>query len=195
MTTTSTDRERVGGTSLSDEGFGPGPVLGLDIGGTKLAAGVVTADGVVHGYTRTLTPASRRPDEVLDELFRAARRSVALAGMDVTAVGIACGGPLDRTTGTVLAPPHLPLWDGLPVTQLATESLSLPAYLENDATCGAIAEYEFGAGRGQGMVTLVYLGVSTGIGGGFIIDGRLHLGAAGNGGEPGHITAVANGRP
>ncbi|MEU4771612.1 ROK family protein [Micromonospora sp. NPDC023644] len=171
----------------------PVPVLALDIGGTKLAVGVVTADGSCHGL---VVEPTRREDGwrvVTRRLFEMGRRAVELAGLGpVQAVGIACGGPLDGPSGRLLSPPHLPGWTDVPIGPLAADAFGVPFALQNDATVGAVAEYRFGAGRGT--ATMLYLTVSTGVGGGAIVNGTLHRGAAGNGGEFGHLTVHRGGR-
>lgn len=170
-----------------------GPVLALDIGGTKLAVAVVTADGAAHGLVVEPTGLEGGWHAVTRRLFDMGRRAVERAGMGaVRAVGIACGGPLDAPSGLLLSPPHLPGWIEVPIGPLAADAFGVPFALENDATAGAIAEYRFGAGRGTG--TMLYLTVSTGVGGGAIINGSLHRGAAGNGGEFGHLTVHRGGR-
>ena len=169
-----------------------GPVLALDIGGTKLAAGVVGPDGDTWSFARCPTGVQDGPDAVLKRLFDLGHAVLGAAGVDATRLsgtGIGCGGPLDATAGVLLAPPHLPGWRDVPVVQRATEVYGLPAVLDNDGTAGAAGEWRFGVGRGSR--NLVYLTVSTGIGGGLVIDGRTYRGAAGNGGEPGHVTVRA----
>ncbi|GAA3773860.1 ROK family protein [Plantactinospora mayteni] len=169
------------------------PVLALDIGGTKLAVGVVTADGSTQGVLVEPTRREEGWPVVTRRLFELGHRAIEQAGVgQVRAVGIACGGPLDAPAGVLLCPPHLPGWIDVPIGPLAADSFGVPFALENDATVGAIAEYRFGAGRGTG--TMLYLTVSTGVGGGAIIDGGLHHGAAGNGGEFGHLTVHRGGR-
>lgn len=169
------------------------PVLALDIGGTKLAVAVVTPDGSTRGWQLAPTRREEGPDGVLKRLFELGHRAVEEAGLGpIAAVGISCGGPLDTATGVLECPPHLPGWIDVPVTALASAEFAVPACLENDATAGARAEHRFGAGAG--VDTLVYLTVSTGIGGGAIIDGRLHHGSAGNGGEFGHVLVERGGR-
>jgi glucokinase len=169
------------------------PVLALDIGGTKLAVAVVTADGAVHGLRIRPTRREEGPHAVIRRLFAMGHEAVAAAGLGpVGAVGVACGGPLDAPSGVLLAPPHLPGWVDIPIGPMAAEEFGVPFALENDATAAAVAEHRYGAGRG--LRSLVYLTVSTGVGGGVILDGRLHRGAAGNGGELGHITACRGGR-
>jgi glucokinase len=171
----------------------PDPVLAFDVGGTKLAAAVVTADGAAHGL---LVEPTRREDgwrEVVRRLFDMGRRAMRRAEKgEVRAVGIACGGPLDPLGGRVLCPPHLPGWADVPIGPLAEDAFGVPFALQNDATVGAIAEYRFGAGRGTS--TMLYLTVSTGVGGGAMINRSLHRGAAGNGGEFGHLTVHRGGR-
>jgi glucokinase len=170
------------------------PVLALDIGGTKLAVAVVTPEGTTHGWQLAPTHRDEGPGSVLKRLFELGHRAVEEAGTGpVAAVGISCGGPLDAATGVLECPPHLPGWIDVPVAAMAGTEFGVPAYLENDATAGARAEHLFGAGLG--VETMVYLTVSTGIGGGAIIDGRLHHGAAGNGGEFGHLMVHRGGRP
>lgn len=168
-------------------------VLALDIGGTKLATAVITDEGTTHGMLVEPTRRDEGPDAVISRLFSLGERSIAAAGLGpVSAVGISCGGPLDAKAGVLLSPLHLPGWDHVPITTLAQERFGLPAVLENDATSSALAEYHFG--RGRGASTMLYLTVSTGIGGGAIIGGMLHRGAANNGGEYGHILVHSNGR-
>ncbi|SNY55322.1 ROK family protein [Paractinoplanes atraurantiacus] len=240
-----------------------GPVLALDIGGTKLAAAVITPDGAASGLVTAPTPHTGDWRAATGRLFALGRealrraapelageagegwavrepggrktagdpggsaswavrepggrktagdpgvgagwvvrepdpgvgagRAVRGAGLGgIRAVGLACGGPLDAASGTVMSPPHLPGWTRVPIGPLAAEAFGVPFALENDATAAAVAEYRFGAGRGTG--TMLYLTVSTGIGGGAIVGGRLHRGAAGNGGEFGHIIVRRGGR-
>lgn len=170
------------------------PVLALDIGGTKLAVAVVTPDGGTHGLVIEPTHREDGPEAVLGRLFAMGHRALARAGLDepVAAVGISCGGPLDAASGVLLCPPHLPGWIDVPVGARASAAFGLPFALENDATAAALAEHRYGAGRGTS--TMLYLTVSTGVGGGAVVDERLHRGAAGNGGEFGHVMVHLGGR-
>ena len=168
-------------------------MLGLDIGGTKLAVGVVTEDGRTHGVLVEPTRRDEGPDVVIERLFALGERSIEASGLgSVSAVGVACGGPLDATSGVLIAPLHLPGWIDIPITDLAAARFGVPAFLENDATAAAFGEFQYGAGRG--VNSMVYLTVSTGIGGGAILNGQLHRGAAGNGGEFGHVLVRSGGR-
>lgn len=168
-------------------------VLALDIGGTKLAVAMVTPDGRTHGLLVEPTEKHRGPDAVIAHLFDLGRRSMAAAGLGApAAVGISCGGPLDAAAGILTGPLHLPGWVDVPIVALATEAFGVPAVLENDATAAVLGEHRFGAARGADIA--LYLTLSTGVGGGSIIDGRLHRGAAGNGGEFGHLMVRPGGR-
>jgi glucokinase len=101
--------------------------------------------------------------------------------------------PLDCEEGVVLNPPNLPSWHGLPVRGLLAEALGRPVGLENDANAAALAEWRYGAGRG--CQDLVYLTMSTGVGGGLVLGGRLHRGVASSAGEVGHIPVEWGGEP
>lgn len=175
------------------DGDGPRPVLALDVGGTKLAAAVLTSRGAPHGTVMAPTRGTEGWRSVLTRLFELGRQAIAASGFGaVHAVGIACGGPLDPMAGTVHDPPHLPGWTEVPIGPLAAEEFGVPFALQNDATAAAMAEHRFGAGRGTS--TMLYLTVSTGIGGGAIVNGTPHLGSAGNAAEFGHITVRRGGR-
>jgi glucokinase len=171
--------------------------LALDIGGTKLAAGVVARDGTVIAERRAASHAEQGPDAMIGRLLALGRASVADGDVDwsaIGAVGIACGGPLDPVAGVIQSPPSLPGWDDVPLVRIVTEALDRPAAVDNDATAGAVAEWWYGAGRERAVSNLVYLTISTGIGGGLILDGRVYRGAAGNAGELGHLTVDYQGR-
>jgi glucokinase len=169
--------------------------LGLDVGGTKIAAGVVDPGGGVHGFVSAPTEAERGPEDGLARLFELGRRAVAGSGAgwdEIDGVGIGCGGPLDSDGGVLIAPLHLHGWGDVPIVELATAAFERPAVLDNDATAAAAAEHRYGAGRGT--QNMVYLTVSTGVGGGVVLDGKLHRGPTGNGGELGHVTVDWRGR-
>ncbi|MGV3712496.1 ROK family protein [Pseudolysinimonas sp.] len=166
--------------------------LALDIGGTKLAVGVVAPDGSVHGLRVIPTDKHEGPDAVLARLFAAGHLAIAEAGHDVGAVGISCGGPLDADTGVVMRPLNLPDWDDVPVGPLAAREFGVPAHLVNDATAGMLGEAASGAA--VGARNAIYLTLSTGVGGGAVLNGLPHRGAAGNGGEFGHVMVRPFGR-
>jgi glucokinase len=173
------------------------PVLGLDIGGTKLAVAVVTPDGRSHQFTVEPTRREEGPEIILRRLFDLGRRVIERAKDEeglgpIAAVGISCGGPLNAATGVLTNPLHLPGWVNVPIVDLAAAEFGVPVVLENDATAAVLGEYRYGAARDAEIA--LYLTVSTGIGGGAVLNGRLHRGAAGNGGEFGHIMVRPGGR-
>ena len=172
-------------------------VLGLDVGGTKLAAGVVASDGSVLSHLRIPSRVEEGPERMIARHLDLGREAVRVAGLDLDAIkaaGIACGGPLDPMAGIIQSPLSLPGWDDIPIVSLVSGSLGVPAVVENDATACALAEFRFGVGSVRGARNLVYLTISTGVGGGLVLDGRLYRGAAGNAGELGHLTIDYLGR-
>ncbi|HEX4443642.1 MAG TPA: ROK family protein [Galbitalea sp.] len=172
----------------------PRAVLALDIGGTKLAVGVVTPDGATQSFLVEPTHKEEGHAVVIRRLFDLGHRALEAAGIDeIAAVGISCGGPLDAEAGVLVAPLHLPGWIDIPLVAMTSAEFGVPAVLENDASAAALGEYRYGIA--QHVSTLLYLTVSTGIGGGAVLGGKLHRGAAGNGGEYGHIMVRPGGRP
>ncbi len=162
-------------------------VLGIDIGGSKVALALGGADGRLEArFRRPLEPtgdALRDLARIAEDAKRlAAGAGVALPEVDI--VGVSAPGPLDPARGVVLGPPNLPGWGHAPVREVLGAALGRSVALENDANAAALAEWRFGAGRG--LSHLVYLTMSTGVGGGIILGGRLHRGVADAAGEVGH---------
>jgi glucokinase len=182
------------GDRLADAG--PGALaLGLDVGGTKLAAGLVTADGDVRAFATVPTLVAEGPDQVVRRLCALAGQVLAEAGgiaEDVCGVGIGCCGPVNAHTGVVHEPPNLTGWCDVPLATMVSAALDLPTWVENDATAATVGEWRFGAGHGA--TDMVYLTISTGVGGGIVAGGTVLRGSSGNGGEPGHIVVVPDGR-
>ncbi len=169
-------------------------VIGIDLGGTKIGTGLVAGDGEIIAYDYRSTQAHGGSEAVVQRMLNAARSVVEQAGVtpsQVAAVGVGAPGPLNIEAGVVIAPPNLPGWDRVPLRQILEDALSIPTYLENDANAAALGEHRFGAGRGTRH--MIYVTVSTGIGGGLILDGRLYHGTSGMGGEVGHIGVLPNG--
>jgi glucokinase len=177
-------------------GHASGPVLGIDIGGTKLAVGLAMPDGTLLATERRPSGAGDGSEAMIRRVVEMARGVVDRAGMrleDVDRVGIGCGGPLDPWRGVVLNALNNPGWVDVPLVARIEQELGRPAFLDNDANAAALGEHRFGAGRG--VRNLVYLTVSTGVGGGVIVDDRLVRGENGNAAELGHISVDAAGRP
>ena len=164
-------------------------VLGFDLGGTKFAFGVVQEDGKVLASGRVDTLATQGPAQAVQRVIAAARGALEKAGLkssDLAGIGIASPGPLDIAKGCVVGSPNLPGWDGFPIAGEIGKAFGLRVRIDNDANAAAVGEHRFGAGKGKR--DLVYITVSTGIGGGAIVNGRLMRGANGNAAELGHLT-------
>jgi glucokinase len=167
---------------------------GVDLGGTKILALVATASGELRGQARVATEASQGPHAVIDRIARATAQAIADAGSrmsEVRGVGVSAPGPVDTAEGVITDPPNLPGWHNIPLAKILRERFERPTVLENDANCQAVAEHAFGAG--QGYRHMIYVTVSTGIGGGIIIDDELYTGASGAAGEIGHLAVAAEG--
>lgn len=170
------------------------PVLAFDIGGTKLSAGVVSPNGDVLAGETAPTGRDPKPREVIDSLFSLAEQSLTAAGLarnGVCAAGVSFGGPVDYPGGKVITCHHLSGWEGVPLREIVHEHTNLPAVVDNDANAAALAETLFGAARGCRHV--IYITVSTGIGSGLVLGGRVHRGANSMAGELGHTHLVPYG--
>jgi glucokinase len=162
--------------------------IGVDIGGTKVAAGVVDEDGQVLAMVRRPTPG----EDVVGTEKAIAGSVVELAERyDVVAVGVGAAGWIANDRATVLFSPHL-AWRDEPLRDALIGRIGMPVTVENDANAAAWAEYRFGSARGDRVVCCVTLG--TGIGGGLVMSGVLYRGAYGVAGEWGHMAVVPDGR-
>lgn len=174
---------------MSDNGNVSTPlVIGIDLGGTQIRAAVLQG---AHMLARaaTLTGENPTPERVLPRIFATVQQALNEAHVQIDAItgmGVACPGPLDNRTGIVYAPSNLPTWINVPLRALLHEQYHIPVFVENDANAAALGEYLFGAG--QGCRDIVYLTVSTGIGAGVIVEGKLLEGTNGSAAELGHIT-------
>lgn len=173
--------------------------LGLDLGGTNIKAAVLEgtaptdAEAVHRLLARSSTPtrAERGPDGVAAAIIEAGRAAI-LAHGPIATVGLGVPGLFDRDTGQIRMFPNLPgAWPGYPLRTRVSEGLGMSLALINDARAHTLAEARMGAGRGAPTMAMLTLG--TGIGGGLMIDGRLHLGATGTAGEIGHQTVKEDG--
>ncbi|MFB9326407.1 ROK family protein [Paenibacillus aurantiacus] len=162
--------------------------IGIDIGGTKTAIGLVAPDGTVLAKTSLPTDLALPPSVMVDNIAGAAKRLVGekeLLPADLQGVGIGAPGPLNTKLGQIAEPPNLRPWWGFPVVDAFKRHFDVPIVLENDATAAALAEKQTGAAKEADH--FVYVTISTGIGAGIYSHGRLITGATGNAGDIGHM--------
>ena len=165
--------------------------VGIDVGGTKIVAGLVDRAGRGLRRCRTTSHAERPPLEVIAAIERLYAELAATAG-EVAAVGVGFAGNLDAARGEVLVSSNLPAWDHFPLRATLEQRLGGPVALDNDVNMAVVAEHRYGAGRG--CRNLCFLTVSTGLGIGIIVDGKVYAGR-GSAGELGHVVIELNGAP
>lgn len=163
-------------------------VWGLDIGGTKCALVIGDRTGKVLARWQVAT-ADYGADwqRLINDLLKNAEGIYTRP----LAVGVSCGGPLSSARGVIMSPPNLPGWDDVHIVEWLQNRLSVPAFLQNDANACALAEWQFGAGRG--CKNMVFLTFGTGMGAGLILDGRLYAGTNDMAGEAGHMRLAPDG--
>jgi glucokinase len=177
----------------------PQYIVGVDLGGTNIVAGVLSADGTRHLATRSIPTNASVGDEgvaarivgLVEEVIARAIEETGAARADVVGVGVGAPGPLDRERGIVVVAPNLG-WFNFPLRDRIHHALGLPTTLDNDANCATFGEAWQGAARGARNV--IGLTIGTGIGGGIILNGQLYHGASDVAGEVGHTTIDLNGR-
>lgn len=164
------------------------PVLaGLDIGGTKCAVvlGVEDEKGITLVAKQSF-PTPNTPDRaLLIMMIELEKLLLERQGLELKAIGISCGGPLDSKKGLILSPPNLQNWDRIDVISPLRERFQVPVSVQNDANACALAEWKWGAGNGTS--NMIFLTFGTGMGAGFILDGRLYTGTNDMAGEVGHV--------
>ncbi len=170
--------------------------IGIDIGGTKCAVSLASCgcDSVEIIAKKKIPTIVGKPYETIDTLNGLLAELLSensLSTTDISGIGISCGGPLDSKKGIVLSPPNLPGWDNIAVVDYFTERTGIRCGLQNDANACALAEWQFGAGKGSN--TMAFLTFGTGLGAGLIIGGRLHSGRTDMAGEIGHVRLTAGG--
>ncbi|MBW3547262.1 MAG: ROK family protein [Actinobacteria bacterium] len=164
-----------------------GPALAVDIGGTKLAAGLVTAAGVVRHRAQAPTPSSGDADALFSALTAVIDE---VRTGDEVVCGVGAGGPM-APGGEEVSPLNIPAWRGFPLRRRLGEATGLPTFVDNDAK--ALALGEGWVGEAAGTTNFIAMVVSTGVGGGIVLDGRLLDGAAGNAGHIGHVVVRPDG--
>jgi glucokinase len=175
---------------MTDEKY----VLGVDVGGTKVLACLTDLSGNVVREKEVATDAHRGPDAVIQTMVDTARevlREERASLSDLLGVGVSSAGACDTRAGVVLLSPNLPGWTDVPLARQMSQGLGVQVYLGNDATLAALGEHTFGAGRG--VADMLYITVSTGIGGGIVIGGRMYEGVNGTAGEIGHVVVDLHG--
>lgn len=179
---------------MADDGPGAGDLcLALDIGGTKLAAALADRRGRLHGQVRAPTPHTDDPEELFTALSTVVERVTTgvPASARLVACGVGCGGPMTGG-GEEVSPLNIPAWRGFPLRRRLADRTGLVCGVDNDAKALALAEGWLGAARRcRDFVAMV---VSTGVGGGIVVDGRLLDGNAGNAGHIGHMVVEPDGR-
>lgn len=166
--------------------------LVADLGGTQTRVALVDRSGAVFARHSTETQAHEGRDAVMNRLADALQHLAAGRSASIEGIGLSLASPVEPVTGVMYSPPNLgPEWHLYSPIPLLQERLNLPVLAENDATLGALGEHAFGAGRG--CRNMIYMTVSTGIGGGIIINDRLFTGSNGFGSEIGHMTIDRNG--
>jgi glucokinase len=161
--------------------------LGIDLGGSKLAIAIAGPDGALVAHETRPSRISGNPETDISAIAADAAALIDRSGLarsDFDAAGLSVPGPIDHERGAILDPPNLPGWKDVPLRAPMSEILGLPVRIENDANAAALAEWRYGAGRGSH--NLVYLTMSTGVGTGLIVDGRLVRGHRGRASEFGH---------
>ena len=171
----------------------PRVVVGVDIGGTKVAAGLVNGEGEILARNRTPMLTTGAPSNGLTAVSAAIRGlfTDASSQNQISAIGICAPGPLNPTTGVIINPPNLPIWHNYPLAEEMRRAYNVPIRVDNDANAAALAEAKWGAGRGYRNI--FYATVGTGIGTGIILDGRIFHGKTGAAAEGGHLGIDYNG--
>ena len=163
--------------------------LAIDIGGTTFSVALVDGRGTIAKKRGGSTDRSGGAAWMLKKVIGAAHKII--GQIDVRACGVGFGGPVDFAAQRVLSSTHVLGWEDMPLAEIVESELALPTIIENDANAGALGEFVFGAGRACSH--LVYYTISTGIGGGIVVDGQIYRGANGNAGELGHIAVAQDG--
>ncbi|HEX73693.1 MAG TPA: ROK family protein [Dehalococcoidia bacterium] len=170
------------------------PVLAIDLGGTKIITAIISNSGQVIAKDYQLTLADESSQSVIERISSAIDHLLSLRNIDssqLASISIAAAGAIDFNKGLVTSSPNLPGWNDVPLRDIVKEKYRVNTFLLNDASAAALGEHRLGAG--SGVSNLIYLTVSTGIGGGIIINGKLYSGQCGGAGEIGHMTIDVNG--
>src|SRR5216683_1390990 len=163
-------------------------LAGIDLGGTQVRVALARSDGKLVASVKTKTPQLKTPQGMVD--WAAAEIDRLRGNQKVTSIAIGAPGPIDLKRGILVNPPNLP-WRNVPLVSMLSRATGAKVHLANDADMAGLGEFHRGAGHGTR--NMIYITWSTGVGGGIIIDGRLHRGAHGTAGEVGHMIIDPNG--
>jgi glucokinase len=170
------------------------PVVAVDVGGTKFIAAVIDKDGKILSRVYRPTYAEQGPKKVIERLAATIHQAVKESGAGmkgISGISLAIAGIIDINHGVITEAPNLPDWHNIRLDDLLQAKFNIPVFLLNDASAAALGESCFGAGIGIG--NMIYMTVSTGIGGGLILNGKLYNGADGSAAEIGHMIVLADG--
>lgn len=171
-------------------------VVGVDLGATKMLAAVVSPKGEILSQVKRPTMPASDADEIVKRLTKTVRQAIKQAGVPakrVLAVGVGAPAPVDPQTGFVFQATNVPVLNDFPLGQRLSAALGRPVWVDNDVNVGTLGEYALGAGRGTSNMVGIFVG--TGVGGGVIVNGRLHHGLRNSAGEVGHMVVGFKGRP
>src|SRR5436305_10429616 len=171
---------------MSQGSTAQGTIVGVDVGGTKVAAGLVNAAGEILSQQRVTMVSNDSAERGLQAVFSAITQVLAGSASGIAGIGICAPGPLDPKTGVILNPPNVPCWRNFPLAQEVRKQYSVSVKVDNDANAAALAETRWGAARGYKNV--FYATIGTGIGTGIILDGKIFHGRTGSAGEGGHVS-------
>lgn len=160
--------------------------VGVDVGGTKVAAGLVSAEGEISTQVRVAMTSSASAQRGLESVLSAISHVIPEGSAGLAGIGICAPGPLDPQTGVIINPPNVPCWRDFPLAAAVQKLHSVPVKVDNDANAAALAEARWGAARGYHNV--FYATIGTGIGTGIVFDGKVYHGRTGAAGEGGHVS-------
>lgn len=170
------------------------PVVAVDIGGTKFITAVIGTNGKILSRVYCLTLSHEGPEKIIGRLITAIKNSIEKSGLEsreLSGIGVAAAGIVDIRRGLITEAPNLPNWHNVPLRDRLANEFDMPTFIINDASAAALGEYSLGASNG--LNNLIYMTVSTGIGGGIIINGELYEGTDGCAAEVGHMIIQAGG--
>jgi len=170
-------------------------VVGVDLGASKIALGLVDASDALLESMRMPTHAERGPEQAVQRIVDSVAAMERSSGRRVAAVGVCSPGPVDHFRGIIVAPPNMPTWRDVPFRAMLHDALGRPVTLEHDAKASALGEFHAGAGKALGARDLAYIIIGTGVGAAMIVDGQLFRGRRDEAGEVGHVTIDRHGAP